>query len=364
MTHHHQPTIERQRHKRRSTIASSTSHRISPIGSISIKTRGGDRSSSSPSSSSSSSAVTEGLKNSLASGLAAACSKALLAPFDTIKTVQQKYRGSGEALGFMDAVSVICKRKGGIWELYSGLGVAALGSMPSVGLYFGVYSYSKRILIPFFKTNYGSDRPDDKKPLFTDPTLRTLAIALSATIGNTVASFSRVPFEVVKQKLQSGLHSSTIDALSSMIREGGLRAFFPTGGVSIQMVRDIPYAVFTLLSYEYIRDNWVNKVEHPSAWRDMAAGATAGGIGSYLTNPLDVIKTRIQTDTALYKGSITQCARATFEEGGFRAFLRGSVPRLMHKIPANGCFFLFYELFRRLLNVEETKKSHEKKGEK
>ena len=89
----------------------------------------------------------------------------------------------------------------------------------------------------------------------------------------------------------------------------------------------------------------------------MIAGATAGGIGSYLTNPLDVIKTRLQTvaganGAAPYGGSISTCAAAIMEEGGPTAFLRGSVPRLMHKIPANGCFFVFYEFFRRVLQVE------------
>lgn len=88
--------------------------------------------------------------------------------------------------------------------------------------------------------------------------------------------------------------------------------------------------------------------------RDMIAGATSGGIGSYLTNPLDVLKTRLQTTggDSVYGGSITKCALAVLEEGGPMAFLRGSVPRLMHKIPANGFFFVFYEFFRRALNVE------------
>ena len=169
-----------------------------------------------------------------------------------------------------------------------------------------------------------------------------------------MASFTRVPFEVVKQELQVGTHPSTWAALSSMARAGGVRAFFPTGGISIQMVRDIPYAIFTLLAYESLRDHWVTRSANPSApWRDMTAGALAGGWGSYLTNPMDVVKTRIQTDGELYRGSVVRCARMTFEEGGARAFLRGSVPRLMHKVPANGAFFICYEFFRRVLGADQ-----------
>ena len=78
------------------------------------------------------------------------------------------------------------------------------------------------------------------------------------------------------------------------------------------MVRDIPYAIFTLLSYEYIKEAWVLRQsahDPKNRWaRDMLAGATAGGIGSYLTNPFDVIKTRLQTTdgpSSSYGGSIT-----------------------------------------------------------
>lgn len=265
----------------------------------------------------------------------------------------------------MEATKRVVSRPGGILNLYAGLGVAALGSMPSVGLYFGVYSYCKKTIGDTLQTKFGSlkkshDDANNKQPLVccSDRTLQTLTIMASAAIGNTVASFSRVPYEVVKQSLQTGQYSSTLQAISTMWQDGGMRSFFPLGGVSVQMVRDIPYAIFTLLSYEFIKENWVLKrtKDDPSKrWLfDMVAGATAGGIGSYLTNPMDVIKTRLQTtgEVSLYGGSIVKCASAVLEEGGPTAFLRGSVPRLIHKIPANGFFFVFYEFFRRALRVE------------
>lgn len=224
--------------------------------------------------------------------------------------------------------------------------------MPSVGLYFGVYSYCKRTIYPLLqKHGYG----------ISDSVLWTLTIAASAAVGNTVASFSRVPYEVVKQNLQTGVYSSTCQAITEMARTGGWRAFFPVGGVSIQMMRDIPYAMVTLLSYEYLRQHFVKPYQQrhyaesssSGAWCDMLAGAIAGGWGSYVTNPFDVLKTRLQTDATKYQGSIVVCARDTWQEGGPSAFLRGSVPRLLHKVPANGAFFLFYEFFRRLLHVEQ-----------
>lgn len=295
------------------------------------------------------SATVEGLKNSMASSLAAACSKTILAPFDTLKTIQQYHRSSGKSLSMTEASKIIMARPKGFMEFYSGLGVAVVGSMPSVGLYFGVYSYCKRRFRPLFDRLEQNNNDSSRGIAFT------LTILTSAAVGNTVASFSRVPYEVVKQKLQTGLYSSTWEALVSMAKQEGVRAFFPLGGVSIQMLRDIPYAMATLLSYEILKDTvgrpWKDRGLN-SNLVDALTGALAGGIGSYVTNPMDVIKTRLQTDAATYGGSIFYCAKLTFEEGGPMAFLRGSVPRLLHKIPANGAFFLFYELFRTILRAE------------
>lgn len=218
-----------------------------------------------------------------------------------------------------------------------------IGSMPSVGLYFGVYSYLKRRL-----TEYGSERFPNIP--------RTVYIALAAAIGNTIASASRVPYEVMKQNLQTQLYSSMGEALRDM----SWSTLFPTGGIASQMLRDIPYAIVTLLCYEHMKAHWKPRAAEKfpevsnGVW-DMMVGGASGGVGSYVTNPMDVIKTRLQTSSQLYGGSIQTCVIETFREGGTSAFFRGSIPRLCHKVPANAFFFLFYELFRKLLRVDDDK---------
>ena len=61
-----------------------------------------------------------GVKNSLASALAAASSKIILAPFDTIKTLQQHSRSSlsNNPLTLVEATRVLLKRPRGFLELY------------------------------------------------------------------------------------------------------------------------------------------------------------------------------------------------------------------------------------------------------
>ena len=217
-----------------------------------------------------------------------------------------------------------------------------------MGLYFGIYSYCKKTF-----QQWDPDHYDDRQ---------TFYIALSAAIGNTIASASRVPYEVVKQKFQTKVYTSMADCISDL----SFRTLFPVGGIASQMLRDIPYAVVTLLAYEHLKTVWKPRTQRtfpnvPTRSWDLMVGGLAGGIGSWVTNPMDVIKTRLQTDvgsgssggSSLYGGSIVTCAQKTWAEGGPSAFLRGSVPRLLHKVPANAFFFLFYELFRSVLGVQD-----------
>jgi Mitochondrial carrier protein len=294
----------------------------------------------------------DGCKSALASALSAACVKTLLQPIDAVKTYQQyTHAASGSSVSLLKAIRAISAHGWG--RFYAGLGVTVLGSMPGVAIYFGVYSYCKNRLLA---TDAGADHP-------------TLSVAFSAALGNSVASFSRVPYEVVKQQLQTGTYASTWEALAAVVATSGkprqaLRLIFPRGGVAAQMWRDVPYAVVTLLLYETLQGRVKKRYGPPcngdiSEQRrrrkllDFCVGGIAGGMGSWVTNPQDVIKTRLQTNSAAYGGSVASCAAALWNEGGPSAFLRGSVPRLLHKVPANAFFFLFYEGFRRVLRVTD-----------
>jgi solute carrier family 25 S-adenosylmethionine transporter 26 len=292
----------------------------------------------------------DGLKSALASALAAACVKTLLQPIDAVKTVQQYHQagGSKESLTILAACREIWQLGGGgLGKFYAGLGVTVFGAMPGVALYFGIYQYCKK---KFSRTTWGVGHP-------------RVAVALSAAVGNSIASFSRVPYEVLKQKLQTGAYATTWEALRAAAASPSAM-LFPPGGVAIQMIRDVPYAVVTLLVYETLQGAF--STGSAAKERDFCLGGVAGGIGSWVTNPMDVVKTRLQTNSALYGGSVAICAQTVWKEGGAAAFLRGSVPRLVHKVPANAFFFLFYEGFRRLFRVEEAvqKQKQQQQGQK
>lgn len=296
--------------------------------------------------------IPDGVKDGLASGLAAAVVKVILQPLDTIKTVQQ-----AQKLG-LDPITAIRKvvERSGVGGLWAGVTVTVLGSSPSVAVYFGAYSSCKKYLT--------SVMPDN---------LYLVAVALAASIGNTFASFFRVPYEVIKQRMQNGEHSSTMEAIWHSLKYEGPLGLFTGGKLYSQILRDVPYAIVTLVSYEILQklaarhreesmraEKVKSGVVKPRGNKATNAlcGALAGGLGSFLTTPMDVVKTRMMTDSSGSPGggsgynSITECINRISKEEGVGSFFIGTGPRLLHKVPANGLFFLCYEGFRNLLQVK------------
>jgi len=159
------------------------------------------------------------------------------------------------------------------------------------------------------------------------------------------------------------------------LKNEGVIGLFGGGKLSSQIIRDVPYAMVTLVSYEILQSLTTkyletlereNKLKAKEAGgkggykakvsmlaskkvKDAVCGALAGGLGSLATGPMDVIKTRMMTGST-YKSVLDATIRIAKEEG-LSTFFIGTTPRLLHKIPANGLFFLCYEAFRSLLKV-------------
>jgi len=140
------------------------------------------------------------------------------------------------------------------------------------------------------------------------------------------------------------------------------------------LARDVPHAAIYFSVYEtakYIQFRLRFGV-HPAAAGDgtstttkkqrlntanhLLSGATAGGIASALTIPLDVVKTRLQTQATLpleerrFHG-IFSTLKTIYREEGMTGLTRGLGPRLAYVIPASSVTFACYEQYKKLLKV-------------
>lgn len=68
--------------------------------------------------------------------------------------------------------------------------------------------------------------------------------------------------------------------------------------------------------------------DNPSLMRKIAAGSVSGGVAAGVTNPLDLIKTRMQSKANPHKTMIAS-TRAVLAEGGVKGLWRGSGPSMV-----------------------------------
>lgn len=116
-----------------------------------------------------------------------------------------------------------------------------------------------------------------------------------------------MPSEVLKTRLQlqgrynnphfdSGYnYRSTVDAARTIVRSEGVPALFH--GYQATLFRDLPFSALQFMFWEQFRDwavQWKGSRDLGTPL-DFLTGAAAGGLAGVMTCPLDVVKTRLQT---------------------------------------------------------------------
>jgi Mitochondrial carrier protein len=116
-----------------------------------------------------------------------------------------------------------------------------------------------------------------------------------------------VPSEVLKTRLQlqgrynnpffkSGYnYRGTVDAARTIIRQEGFSALFH--GYKATLYRDLPFSALQFMFWEQFHA-WARQYKQSrdiGVPLELLTGATAGGLAGVITCPLDVVKTRLQT---------------------------------------------------------------------
>jgi hypothetical protein len=184
--------------------------------------------------------------------------------------------------------ATIYRQEGFFRGLYGGVTPAALGSFPGTVVFFGCYEYTKRAMI-----DAGINQ--------------NIAYLSSGFLADLAASIVYVPSEVLKTRLQlqgrynnphfnSGYnYRGMTDAFRTIIHQEGFSALYH--GYKATIYRDLPFSALQFAFYEQeqnIAKQWVGHRDIGLTLEILTA-ATAGGMAGVITCPLDVVKTRIQT---------------------------------------------------------------------
>lgn len=272
------------------------------------------------------------MKYALSGALAGTAEHVAMYPLDTIKTRMQALGQPGQnlQLPLFRALRSVLKREG-ILGLYRGVPAVAISAGPAHAVYFGTYELAKEAL--------GGNKKEYA------PGAIGLAGAM-ATIGSDLIF---TPADVVKQRLQlaHSPYQGVLDCIGRTLKEEGFAAFFRS--LPTTLVMNVPFTAVHFSVYEFTK-HFLNKgdKDNEGFTTQLAAGGMAGGCAAAVTTPLDVVKTRLQTqgvlNTQRYNTiSVLKMLRRLYTEEGLAGLTKGIRPRILFHTPSAAICWTTYE---------------------
>lgn len=269
---------------------------------------------------------TDFAKSAVAGGVAAAAATVVFHPVDTVKTVLQQ-GGVGGVTG-VAAVRAIGKR-----GLYRGVLPAAFSMLPACAVRMGSYEAMKSALLQH-----------------APPSLSPGVLIFAASALSVVASASvRAPLDMIKTRVQADASMSAARAIR-LAWAGGVGSLYR--GAGLGLMRDVPFFGVNLLLYEQLKAAAAERKTHRphdgpapqlTPFELVLIGAAAQGVAGLLTNPADVLKTRVQSGAAQSIGA------ALHMHGGWAGLMRGAGMRVAWIAPQGSIYYPAYEATQRLL---------------
>lgn len=269
----------------------------------------------------------------LASAAAGALSRCVVHPLDTLRA--RLMVSSAPAGGGMYAVARSIVATEGVRGLYRGFGVSVVMQAPAVATYLTSYDRSKAGLADMSGMS-------PKHP----------AVHLGAgLIAETISAVFWVPMEVIKQRAQvrtsGGAAASSVGVARDLLRHEGPRALFKGYGLTVGVFG--PYSMIYFVCYERFKEVWskILQLEEKSLplYAVASSASSAGAIAAATTTPLDIVKTRLQTqgDVTLRTSpgatrptqytSTWHAVRTIAVEEGVRGLTRGVTARVLWIMP-------------------------------
>jgi len=223
-----------------------------------------------------------------------------------------------------------------------------VGGVPGVCIYLTSYEIIKRKLSDINSPLKGS----------------SFAIYFSSgMIAEGICCLLFVPVDVVKERLQvqsydvkninnnTIKYNNSIDAFTKIIKNEGFNGLYK--GYAATMMSYGPFSAFYFLFYEEMKKVCIksnSKEKDITFIQSLFCSAGAGAIASYITNPLDLIKLRLQIQSSDKYNNIWKSIRLIIKEEGVAGLFRGAWARVLFHCPNTaicmGCYESCIQLLR------------------
>ncbi|TGJ78115.1 hypothetical protein E0Z10_g10650 [Xylaria hypoxylon] len=291
----------------------------------------------------------------------------LLQPFDLLKTRVQQ---SGGSHSIRSAIRDIARSPNAVAAFWRGTVPSALRTGIGSAIYFTTLNTIRQHASALASDSrpHGHHRPSSSAL----PKLSNTTNLLSGAFARAFAGFILMPLTMIKVRYESSMYSysSVIGAARDIYRTDRIPGFF--AGFGATAMRDAPYAGLYVVSYEQFKKR-LGHIYGPasdhargagmagsvSATINFSSGALAGATCSFISNPFDAIKTRIQLQPHVYRNMFHACQMMVTQEG-MRSLYDGLALRMTRKAISSALAWMMYEeLIRRAESTWQREKTSE-----
>ncbi|OBT47868.1 hypothetical protein VE00_01499 [Pseudogymnoascus sp. WSF 3629] len=312
----------------------------------------------------------------IAGGLAAFTIDLLVYPLDTLKT---RFQSRDYKRLYYDPAKNAVNKAILFRGLYQGVGSVILVTLPSSGIFFTTYEAVKSGCMKINPTRSGSQHPLVPLPVVH---------ATASSMAELASCLILTPAEVIKQNAQmvrrppGSHHSSFKQSPTYQVLQHFKKPTQLLRGYTSLAARNLPFTAMQFPMYEHLKrtisasrrknGKATGSISELAAVTAVSASA-AGSVASFITTPLDVVKTRVMLSaidkrsdnninsktvgsTSPGKGRANarasgggvniDVARQVLSESGVKGLFRGASLRCAWSALASGLYLGVYESMR------------------
>lgn len=241
-------------------------------------------------------------------------------------------------------VGVKIVQQEGVAALFSGVSATVLRQT--------LYSTTRMGLYDILKTKW-SDPNSGNMTLSRKITAGLIAGGIGAAVGNPAdVAMVRMQADGRLPAAQRRNYKSVIEAIQRMCKDEGITSLWR--GSSLTVNRAMLVTASQLASYDQIKESILEKgMMKDGLLTHVTASFSAGFVAAVVSNPVDVIKTRVMNmkvqpgEAAPYSGAL-DCALKTVKAEGPMALYKGFIPTISRQGPFTVVLFVTLEQVRKL----------------